>query len=149
MRSAMFVSLAESKNDPGFIKKGERKNLVTQIYPESEEEAKQIRWQHKGHFQGKTPVQLMKDTESAIFNETAEQTRHKHDRGTEIYLVLEGKMTIEVEHREYHLEPGDMMVVNPGAFHEIKRAGKFLCRVITVNCLGKNDKIEKSFDNRL
>jgi mannose-6-phosphate isomerase-like protein (cupin superfamily) len=51
-------------------------------------------------------------------------------------------MTIEVEGSEYRLQPGDMMVVNPGAHHKVIRTGAFLCRVITVNCGGPDDRFE-------
>lgn len=72
----------------------------------------------------------------------AKQTRHWHKIGTEIYLLLEGAMAIEVEGSEYRLQPGDMIVVNPGAHHKVSRDGEFLCRVITVNCGGPDDRYE-------
>ena len=52
------------------------------------------------------------------------------------------KMKIEVEGTEYHMKEGDMVVVNPGALHEVKREGEFLCRVLTANCGGPQDKYE-------
>ena len=51
-------------------------------------------------------------------------------------------MNVEVEGADYSLQPGDMLVVNPRSFHEVKRDGEFLCRVITVNCGGVNDRFE-------
>jgi quercetin dioxygenase-like cupin family protein len=50
-------------------------------------------------------------------------------------------MTIEVDDKDYLLGPGDMIVVNPGAPHEVKRDGSsFLCRVVTLNCRGASDR---------
>ena len=58
-----------------------------------------------------------------------------------MYMVLEGGMTIEVEGKDYMLLAGDMIVVNPGAVHQVKPEGtKFLCRVVTPNCVGSSDK---------
>ena len=92
---------------------------------------------------GKCPVILMRDTEFAIFTEHAKQTRHRHMIGTEIYTLIEGEMTIEVEGTPYHLSPGDTIVVIPGAFHEVKRDTSFVCYVLTVNCGGVRDRYEK------
>ena len=64
--------------------------------------------------------------------------------GTEIYLLLHGRMSIEVEGTEYRMKTGDMIVVNPGSFHEVKRQGEFLCRVVTANSGGPQDKYEYS-----
>ena len=56
-------------------------------------------------------------------------------------MVMEGEMVIEVDGKEYPLLAGDMIVVNPGATHQVKPEGtEFLCRVVTVNCGGDADK---------
>ena len=80
-------------------------------------------------------------TEIAVFNELARQDRHHHKVGTEIYIVVEGRMIIEIDDIHYPLSVGDMVIVNPGTVHEVKPAGtQFLCRVLTVNCKGDEDK---------
>lgn len=84
----------------------------------------------------------MGDTEVAVFNQNAKQDRHYHNEGTEIYMVLEGKMETEVAGQNYLLVVGDMIVVNPGAVHEVKRNTNFICPVITVNCEGLSDKVQ-------
>jgi mannose-6-phosphate isomerase-like protein (cupin superfamily) len=79
--------------------------------------------------------------EIAVFNQFARQDRHYHNIGTEIYMVMEGHMIIEVKGVSYRIEAGDMIVVNPLAVHEVKPSGtEFLCRVVTVNCKGDKDK---------
>jgi len=141
MTSALLVTLEETKRDPALQTRGDRKLLVTEVYTAKEEVATEIAWSHTTA-SGKCPVQLMKDTESAVFSQVAKQTRHRHRIGTEIYFLLQGTMTINIEGTEYRLKEGDMVVVNPGTFHEVKREGEFLCRVLTVNCCGPEDRYE-------
>jgi len=85
----------------------------------------------------------MPDTEFAVFTQHGKQTRHCHMIGTEIYTVIEGTMNIEVEGTVHLLAVGDLIVVRPGAFHEVKRGTEFLCHVLTVNCGGPKDRYEK------
>jgi mannose-6-phosphate isomerase-like protein (cupin superfamily) len=118
---------------------GARKILVTEIYSGEQEAAESIWGPPAGS--GNCPVQVMRDTEMASFNERAPQDRHYHKVGTEIYMVLEGSMTIEVEGDDYHLVAGDLIVVNPYAAHQVKPGQtEFICRVVTVNCGGAADK---------
>jgi mannose-6-phosphate isomerase-like protein (cupin superfamily) len=139
MTSALLVRLDEIKHDLAMKTRGERKLVVTEIRDDKEEPAVAIEWGFAAE-SGKCPVQLMNNMESAVFCEKAKQDKHYHSLGTEIYLLLEGIMTIEVEGVDYRMTPGDMMIVNPGATHEVKREGAFLCRVITANSGGAGDK---------
>ncbi|MGO9145744.1 MAG: cupin domain-containing protein [Desulfomonilia bacterium] len=139
MTSALFFTLEETKRDPALQTRGERKLLVTSVRADKEEEATEVVWSH-ATLSGKCPVQLTKGTESAVFTQLAKQTRHRHMMGTEIYLLLEGRMSIDVEGTEYRMKEGDMIVVNPGSFHEVKREGEFLCRVVTAISGGPQDK---------
>lgn len=138
---AVLFSLEATKDDPALRTRGDRKLLVTEIYASTEEAVSENRWSHQTS-SGKCPVLLMADTESAVFTQTARQTRHCHKVGTEIYVLLEGRMTMEVEGADYALSPGDMIAVMPGAYHQIRREGEFLCRVFTVNCGGARDRYE-------
>lgn len=89
----------------------------------------------------KCPVLVMPNSEVAVFNQYCSQERHVHKQGTEIYIVVEGVMQIEVDGYEYYLSSGDMMIINPGTAHEVKRQGsQFLCRVVTLNCGGGTDR---------
>ena len=141
MAAALFVPLSASKRDPALKTRGDRKLLVTEVYQGKEAVAQAEHWTAPRSSEP-CPVLHTKDTELALFNQTAKQTRHRHRRGTEIYELLEGRMTIEVEGADYTLEPGDLIVVQPGAAHQIRREGEFLCRVITVNCGGMRDRFE-------
>ncbi|MCX6924939.1 MAG: cupin domain-containing protein [Verrucomicrobia bacterium] len=138
---AILFSLQAAKSDPALQTRGDRKILVTELYPMKEELASESRWSHASS-SGKCPVILMRDTESAVFTQVGKQTRHCHKLATEIYILLEGSMTIEVEGAVYVLSPGDTIVVSPGAYHQIRREGEFLCRVFTVNCQGLKDRYE-------
>ena len=42
---------------------------------------------------------------------------HLHAQVTEIYLVARGFAELRVEQEELHLEPGDMVIVEPGEAH--------------------------------
>jgi quercetin dioxygenase-like cupin family protein len=139
---ALLVKLESVKRDAalGQGSRGARKILVTELYPAKESEAVQVEW-HSPADAGKCPVQVTNNLEVAVFTHDASQDRHFHKIGTELYMVIEGEMRIEVDGEDYRLLAGDMIVVNPGAVHEVKPKGtKFLCRVVTANCGGSTDK---------
>lgn len=138
----LLVNLEAIKRDPALEagNRGARKILVTELYPEKEVETTQVEWMPPVDSE-KCPVEVTKNIELAVFTQNAPQDRHLHKLGTEMYMVLEGKMKIEVEGQDYVLLPGDMLIVNPGAAHEVKPAGiEFLCRAVTANCGGNADK---------
>jgi mannose-6-phosphate isomerase-like protein (cupin superfamily) len=57
--------------------------------------------------------------------------RHYHARTEEIYVLLEGSGEMEVEGDRRRVEPGDAVLIPPGAWHEIRADGdgelRFLC----------------------
>jgi mannose-6-phosphate isomerase-like protein (cupin superfamily) len=140
---ALLVTLNATKQDAALQagNRGDRKIIVTEVYREKEELPADVHWQPP-HAPAKCAVLPMQATEFAVFTEHAKQTRHCHMVGTELYTLVEGRMTIEVEGAEYELSPGDVIIIRPGAFHEVRRAGKFLCHVITINCGGPQDRYE-------
>lgn len=145
---ALLVRSAALTRDPALQAggRGARKLLVTELYPDKEHAAADPVWQPPT--QGEScPVLATEDTELAVFNQDTPQDRHCHRRGTEIYWVIEGEMRIEVEGHEYQLVPGDLIVVNPGAVHEVLRAGHFLSGVLTANCGGVADKFNVPRDD--
>ena len=143
MIPALLVTLSETKQDPALQppNRGDRKIIVTEVYREKEQLPNDVRW-HAPTAPVKCPVLPMQATEFAVFTQQAKQSRHCHMVGTEIYTVIEGKMTIEVEGTDYTLSRGDVIIVRPGAFHEVRRVEEFLCYVITINCGGRNDRYE-------
>jgi gentisate 1,2-dioxygenase len=141
-QAPLVITLDAVKKDAAFSTEGRgaRKLLVTELYSETEQEATEVSWSPPRGAE-RCPVQVMADTELAVFTEMARQDRHYHREATEIYMVVEGRMTIEVEGRDYTLHAGDMIVVNPCAEHEVKRGlEKFICRLIAVNSKGRADK---------
>jgi len=141
-QKAIHIPLDMVKIDSALMphNKGSRKILVTEIYKEREKEIYDDIWIPPKESE-KCPVQIMIDTEIAVFTNYASQDQHYHLKGTEIYIVIDGEMLIEVEGKEYDLEKGDTIVVNPGAIHKVKPQMKqFICYVITVNCGGVSDK---------
>jgi mannose-6-phosphate isomerase-like protein (cupin superfamily) len=139
---ALLIKLESVKRDaalePG--NRGARKIVVTELYPAKESEADNVEWNPPIN-SGKCPVQVTNNIEVAVFTHSVPQDRHLHKVGTEMYMVLEGEMKIEVEGQDYTLFAGDMIVVNPGAAHEVKQNGtEFICRVVTANCGGNADK---------
>jgi mannose-6-phosphate isomerase-like protein (cupin superfamily) len=142
---SILITKDSLRRDPNLKigSRGARKILVTNIYENKEYPCETDVWIPPAGDE-KCPVQIMHDTEVAYFNQMASQDRHYHKMGTEMYMVIEGLMTIEVEGKTYHLKSGDMIVVNPQAFHEVKPDGtEFLCRVVTSNCGGSEDKYLK------
>lgn len=93
---------------------------------------------------GLTPILVADNWEFAIFNEVTKQDRHRHGVGTEIYMVREGLMQIEVEGQVYSLLAGDTIIVLPGSAHEVlRREGcSFETQLVCTNCGGPADKFE-------
>ena len=141
MTPALLVTLEAAKQDPALQTRGDRKVLVTEIRPDSEQEAASVAWRAPSP-PIRCPVVATRDTELAVFTERAKQTRHCHKIGTEIYTLLEGQMTIEVAGELHTLHPGDTLIVKSGVWHETKRDSRFLCQVVTVNCAGAKDRHE-------
>jgi mannose-6-phosphate isomerase-like protein (cupin superfamily) len=129
------------KKDPNLSigMRGGRKLLVTSIYEKTEYQCNLDLWNPPIYIE-KCPVLQMKDTEVSFFNQYAKQEKHCHKVGTEMYFLIEGELEINVEGKSYLLWPGDLIVVLPNSIHEVKPKSEFLCMVVTVNCLGADDK---------
>lgn len=139
---SLLVKFSSIKKDPalGSNSRGARKLLITELFENKEELAQNEIWQAP-KIDEKCSVLLTKDFEMSIFNQTAKQDRHYHKLATEIYLVIEGKMFIEVENKDYLLSLGDSIVVNPGSVHLVKPSQEnFIAYVFSFNCKGIEDK---------
>ncbi|MGH3041054.1 MAG: cupin domain-containing protein [Gaiellaceae bacterium] len=57
--------------------------------------------------------------------------RHYHARTEEIYVLLEGSGSMEVDGEEHRVGPGDAILIPPRAWHEIRADSgselRFLC----------------------
>jgi quercetin dioxygenase-like cupin family protein len=140
---AILLQLAEAKADPALAPgaRGARRVYVTKIRNGKEEPARRVAWA-AADIRERCPVVETENIEIGTFTERATQERHWHKFATEIYILLEGSMCIEVDDTQYELTAGDMVVVNPGAVHSVRpRSGdQFLCRVVAANCHGEADK---------
>ena len=61
-------------------------------------------------------------------------TWHKHDDTDEVFLVVEGEMTIALRDDEIHLSEGEMFVVPKGVEH--KPSAKHECKVLLIEPRG-------------
>ena len=71
----------------------------------------------------------MSNTEVAVFTENTKQRSHYHLRGSEIYMVLEGLMPIELEGEIYRLGPEDMIIVIQGQSTKSKKREQIFSHV--------------------
>ena len=56
--------------------------------------------------------------------------RHYHRESEEIYYLVEGSGEMEVDGERANVEPGDAILIPPGAWHEIRASAaglRFLC----------------------
>ena len=139
---ALLLALKALKRDPNlaFGARGARKLVVTDLLPAKEETTGKVVWDPPDR-DAKCQVEVSEDVEVAVFTHRASQDRHYHKRATEVYVVLEGRMEIEVEDRDYCLQRGDSIVINPRAVHLVKAAGtEFICLVVAANSGGTADK---------
>ena len=59
---------------------------------------------------------------------------HSHPETDEIFLVVDGKLTIHLREEDLHLEPGEMCVISRGVEH--KPAAEEECQILMVEPAG-------------
>lgn len=53
------------------------------------------------------------------------EVRHHHVKARQFAFVLDGELTVEVEHHDFTLRPGEGIEIHPGQSHQaINRSGK-------------------------
>jgi mannose-6-phosphate isomerase-like protein (cupin superfamily) len=62
-------------------------------------------------------VGYMNDYKLVVVKVRGEFVWHKHDETDDFFLVLRGRMTIQLRDRDIHLEAGDLYVVPRGVEH--------------------------------
>jgi len=138
---ALVIKKENLDRDVKIKKQGDRKIVVTQLY-KNEIEANKIDWEPPEGSGDKCPVLLMANTEVAYFNDNAFHNKHYHRKATEIYIVTQGTMQMEISDNEKKLSAGDMVIVNPLTSHYIKSCtNDFKAFVVCINCHGQEDKV--------
>lgn len=71
------------------------------------------------------------------------ETRHHHQRARQFFFVLDGALTIEVEHQEFTLGPGEGIEIAPGQAHQAMNRGTGVLRLlVTSQPPSHGDRIE-------
>ncbi len=78
--------------------------------------------------QTNAPVQLQSLAEASLPAGGATQ-RHWHKASEEIYFILEGNGSMELDGATQDVGPGDAVLIPPGAWHQISTVAglRFLC----------------------
>ncbi len=63
-------------------------------------------------------VGMVNDCQITLAKTKGEFVWHAHEDTDEVFLVVDGEMTIELRDGEVHLEPGEMFVVPRGVEHK-------------------------------
>lgn len=61
---------------------------------------------------------------------------HRHDHQEEVYLVLRGRLTVEIEREEHDLVEGDLLRVGPELRRRLVNRGPDLCLVLALGGAG-------------
>lgn len=64
---------------------------------------------------------------------------HAHARQEEVYLVLSGRLTVEIEGTPHDLEAGELMRVGPGIRRRVLNLGPALCSVLALGAAGVHE----------
>ncbi len=76
-------------------------------------------------------VGMVNDCQITLAKTKGEFVWHAHEDTDEVFLVVEGEMTIELRDGEVHLEPGEMFVVPRGVEH--KPFSREECHVLVID----------------
>ncbi|MFH1855217.1 MAG: cupin domain-containing protein [bacterium] len=139
--SALVVTPEAIRRDPAWAEGGRHARKLLSITPPFPSEciAQDMGWE-PGTDGTKTPIVLTEDFECAIFESGAKEDRHVHKLATEVYYVIEGILTLEIndERREYR--PGTLVFVFPGTVHEVICQGYYRVVLFCSHCGGPADK---------
>jgi mannose-6-phosphate isomerase-like protein (cupin superfamily) len=80
---------------------------------------------------------LVKTPELSIIEERmppgAKENRHSHARARQFFFVLEGALSMEVDHQDFLLHAGQGLEVAPGQLHQAMNKSKHLLRMIVTS----------------
>jgi len=57
---------------------------------------------------------------------------HRHEDQEEVYIFTSGKGKMEIDHLEFEVNEGDVILVPGGAFHKVHNTGDFFLRFICI-----------------
>jgi mannose-6-phosphate isomerase-like protein (cupin superfamily) len=71
------------------------------------------------------------------------ETRHHHTRSRQFFYVLHGEFTIEIEHHDFTLKPGEGIEIAPGQAHQaINRSAAPVRIIVTSQPPSHGDRID-------
>jgi mannose-6-phosphate isomerase-like protein (cupin superfamily) len=71
------------------------------------------------------------------------ETRHHHLRARQFFYVLEGELTMEIEHHEFTLQKGEGIEISPGQSHQAMNRSQSPLRIlVTSQPPSHGDRIE-------
>jgi mannose-6-phosphate isomerase-like protein (cupin superfamily) len=71
------------------------------------------------------------------------ETRHHHARARQFFFVLEGELTLEIEHHDFTLHAGEGIEIAPGQAHQaINRSAGTARILVTSQPPSHGDRIE-------
>jgi mannose-6-phosphate isomerase-like protein (cupin superfamily) len=71
------------------------------------------------------------------------ETRHHHVRARQFFFVLEGELTMEVEHHEFVVKAGQGIEISSGQAHQaMNRSGAELRIMVTSQPPSHDDRVE-------
>jgi mannose-6-phosphate isomerase-like protein (cupin superfamily) len=80
---------------------------------------------------------LVKTSELSVIEEWmppgTSEARHSHHRARQFFFVLEGELTMEVEHQDFLLGAGQGIEIAPGQQHQAINRGKHQVRMIVTS----------------
>jgi mannose-6-phosphate isomerase-like protein (cupin superfamily) len=70
------------------------------------------------------------------------ETRHHHIRARQFFFVLEGELTMEVEHHEFVVKAGQGIEISPGQAHQaMNKSGAALRIMVTSQPPSHDDRV--------
>ena len=63
---------------------------------------------------------------------------HSHANQEEVYLVLAGRLTVEIEGTPHDLEAGELMRIGPGIRRRVENLGPDLCSILALGGHGEH-----------
>ncbi len=72
----------------------------------------------------------------------ASEVRHSHVHARQFFFVLEGELTLEVEHHDFVLQTGEGLEISPGQQHQaMNRSAKPVRMLVTSQPPSHGDRI--------